>query len=91
MVGPKYPKSMYRVVDDGIDAVVVPDEQRELALAEQGWSPRVPRLPQAPAVQTDDTAAAIGGLAKALAELGARVEKLEQQKRGPGRPPREDK
>lgn len=94
MHGPKYPKSMYKLGDGAILSEIVHNEAQEHGHAQRGWSPKVPVLP--PPVEHnatgvplhDDTAAAIGGLAEALAELAARVEKLEQ-KRGPGRPPKE--
>jgi hypothetical protein len=84
----RYPLKMRKLHDGQLLSKRAESPEEEAELVADGWSPKLPALPEAAQPQTDDTAAAIGSLAAAVAELAARVEKLEA-KRGPGRPPKE--
>lgn len=94
----RFPLVMRKLEGGQILSRFVADAEEEAGLAAEGWSPKVPEIP-APPVEpvplTDDTASAIATILEGMAELGAqiaeigaRVDKLEA-KRGPGRPPRE--
>jgi hypothetical protein len=74
----RYPLTLRKLNNGLILGKRVFTAEEEAALIAEGWSPKMPALPE-PVPVTDDTAAAIGSLAEGLAEAIELIKALEER------------